>query len=128
MGQWLKTNGDAIYGTTQWKILHEGQKETLLEGTGNREQKGFSRKFSVEDFWFTAKSNKVYAISLASKSDIINIKSLQNSNVRIKEVSLLGSSSKLNWEQTKDELIVNLSGVKTDKNGFALEIKLKQND
>jgi len=72
--------------------------------------------------------NKVYTISLASPNDKIKIKSLQKSNVKIEEVSLLGSSSKLNWEQTKDALIVDLSGVETDKNGYALEIRLNQND
>jgi len=30
IGQWLKVNGDAIYGTTRWKIPHEGKDETLL--------------------------------------------------------------------------------------------------
>ena len=125
MGEWLRINGDAIYGTTRWKIPHEGQDETLLEGTGHRAEKGFTRTFSSKDFWFTTKANKVYAISLVNPNSVIEIKSLKLSNAKVENVSLLGSSVEVKWEQTENELKVDLTGLETGENGYALEVTLK---
>jgi alpha-L-fucosidase len=126
VGQWLKINGDAIYGTTRWKIPNEGQEETLLEGTGHREKKGFDRSFSSDDFWFTAKENKVYAIALVALSDSVEIKSLKIANGIIEKVSLLGSFNNLKWEQKEESLTVNLPDVNTEGHGYVLEITLKK--
>ncbi len=125
IGEWLAVNGDAIYGTTRWKIPNEGQDETLLEGTRHRAKKGFSRSFSSNDFWFTTKENKVYAISLVQPKAEVKIKSLQKANGTIKSVSLLGSSSELKWEQADNALNVDLSDVETNSNGYVLEVTFK---
>ncbi|WP_372772282.1 alpha-L-fucosidase [Mangrovibacterium sp.] len=125
IGQWLKINGDAIYGTTRWKISHEGQKETLLEGTGHRAKAGFSRTFSANDFWFTTKENKVYTISLACAASQISIKSLKLAAGKVENVSLLGNSSTIEWEQTDTALNVDLTGVKTGSKGYVLEVSFK---
>jgi alpha-L-fucosidase len=125
IGQWLKINGDAIYGTTRWKIINEGQDETLLEGTGHRAQKGFTRAFTKNDFWFTTKQNKVYAISLVNPESQISIKSLKLANGKVENMRLLGNAAKIKWEQTDDDLSVDLTGVQTGRDGYVLEIDLK---
>jgi alpha-L-fucosidase len=122
MGAWLKVNGDAIYGTTRWKVLHEGSDETLLAGTGHRATKGFSRKFDSEDFWFTAKGDSVYAISLVAASDTVRIRSLNNGAGAIKQVRLLGSDRPLTWKQTDTALELDFRGVETGEHGFAVEV------
>jgi alpha-L-fucosidase len=124
MGEWVRTNAEAIYGTTRWKIPHEGQGETLLEGTGRRAAKGFSRKFTPEDFWFTAKGNKVYAISLVPAGDIVGIRSLNQSAGSIQRVRLLGSDRVMEWSQTDAAIELNVAGVNTGANGFAVEVTL----
>ena len=125
MGEWVRINADAVYGTTRWKITHEGQGETLLEGTGHRAAKGFSRKFTTEDFWFTARGNKVYAISLVPAGDIVRIRSLNKSAGRIKQVRLLGNDRILSWKQTETALEIDFAGMKTGENGFAIEAVLE---
>ena len=76
IGEWIAVNGEGIYGTSPWRIAREGQDETLLKGTGHRAAKGFERNFTKDDFWFTAKENSVYAISLVPSADTILIRSL----------------------------------------------------
>ena len=124
IGQWLKINGEAIYATTPWEIQNEGQEETLLEGTVDREKKGFTRSFSANDFWFTAKGNKVYAISLVNTESQVEIKSFKPVNGKVENVSLLGSSAELKWEQSESGLNVDLAGMNSGSFAYVLEVTL----
>jgi len=125
VGRWLDVNGEAIYGTTRWRIPHEGQDETLLASTGHRAAKGFSRTFTTEEFWFTAKENKVYAMSLVPAGDSVRICSLNKAAGTIKQVRLLGSEQKIRWEQTINALELDSMGWQTGKDGFAIEVVLE---
>lgn len=133
MGQWIKTNSDAIFGTTAWKTQSEGQDESLLKGTGHRAEKGFTRTFSQQDFWFTARleqgANKVYAMSLVQPNGKVNIKSLNASAGEIQSVKLLGSKQNLAWQQNAETLEVDFTDVQLteiDENGYAIEVLLKE--
>ncbi|KQC28677.1 hypothetical protein AAY42_01245 [Flagellimonas eckloniae] len=55
-----QNNGEAFYGSTRWKIENEGQKEMPLVGTSHRKKTRFNRSFTNQNFWFTAKENKVF--------------------------------------------------------------------
>lgn len=124
MGKWVNTNSDAIFGTTPWKIQREGQDETLLKGTGHRAEKGFARKFSQQDFWFTARDNKVYAMSLVAAEGLIQLHSLGANEVKVQSIRLLGSDEQLSWKQTPDFLQVDFTNIETSQNGYALEVNL----
>lgn len=126
IGDWLKVNGDAIYGTTRWKTPHEGQDETLLAGTGHRAKKGFSRSFTNKDFWFTARENKVYAICLAEPEEAVHILSLNKTAGVVSNVSLLGSEQEISWEQTDSGLFINLKDMSKGSIGYAVEVTFDQ--
>ncbi|WP_298946164.1 alpha-L-fucosidase [uncultured Polaribacter sp.] len=127
MGKWIHQNSDAVYGTSRWKIPNEGQEETLLGGTGHRATKGFKRNFTSKDFWFTAKGNKVYVISLTNTKGEILIKSLKKGDETIEEVKLLRSNKILNWQQDKNGLKTTIIGLPKNALGYVVEVTLKNN-
>jgi alpha-L-fucosidase len=122
MGQWVLTNSDAIFGTTRWSISYEGANETLLSGTGHREKSGFTRQFTHKDFWFTAKQNKVYAMSLVAPQDTVKIVSLGKDKGTIAAVRLLGNTEKISWKQTEHALEIDSRHWPKTDNGFAIEV------
>jgi alpha-L-fucosidase len=124
MGDWITTNGEAVYGTSRWKVSSEGEEETLLGGTGHRAAEGFKRTFTTKDFWFTTKGNSVYAISLVPSSKTILIRSINDEVGVIKNVSILGENQIIDWEQTKEGLIINLQASIKNKNGFVVKVEL----
>lgn len=120
IGQWLKVNGEAVYGTRPWNINREGPTSVLIAGTTHREKHGFSTTFTPEDFWFTSKAGSVYAISLAEPGSTILIKSLHPMETRVDSVEMLGWGP-IPFEQTASGLRVSLPQGFEGRLGFVLK-------
>lgn len=109
VGAWLKRNGEAIYGTTPWKVYGEGPTK-VQPGFGHDVD---TKPYTAADFRFTQKGNTVYAIEMAWPGDgravIHALGSKQSGNgLEIANVTLLGSGEKLEFHQTDDALVVEL--------------------
>lgn len=102
LGKWLKTNGDAIFGTRPW---------THAEG----------KTSDGIDVRFTKKGEALYAILLeAPKGGTVNLEALsvqENSTVQ-----LLGASENLKWSQEGDNLSVTLPDELPGAPAYALKI------
>lgn len=98
VGNWLRVNGEAIYGTKPWKIFKDGE------------------------FRFTARGDLVYAIALEWPSGDILLRSLAGESVR--SISLLGSKQQLSWQMTPEGLLVKLPATPEGKYAYALRIEL----
>jgi Alpha-L-fucosidase len=61
IGRWLKTNGEAIYGSQPWRVYGEGPTEVV----GGTFQDTKTKPYTAEDFRFTTGNGKLYAIELA---------------------------------------------------------------
>jgi hypothetical protein len=86
MGDWLKINAEAIYGTRYWK---------------NCEQKN-------EHLAFTTRGKILYAVKLAEPSTPFTITGSAGWNAgQVKSVRLLGSDAKVNWSMTPQGLQIN---------------------
>ena len=123
VGEWLKINGKAIYGSTPWRITHEGPTKIEMKGTGERSKKGFKAHFTTEDFWFTAQADKIYAIALESGQHEVVIGSLAGE--KITHVALLGSQARLPWKLTERGLELTLPDRMANPLGYVLEISIK---
>jgi alpha-L-fucosidase len=105
MGDWLKINGEAIYGTRPWRVYGEGPTPAAKDPTAER-----SQRFQPSDFRFTSKSGAVYAVCLAIPTAEVRIKALgksqRNETRPAVRVQMLGSDEPLRWSQQAEALVV----------------------
>lgn len=109
IGQWLLTNGEAIYGTRPWKVYGEGPTKVIPGSFADTKRSEFTGK----DIRFTTKGNILYAIVLGKpEKDEVVIQSLGSNlkllNKEISDVKILGISGKIDWARDEEGLKVKV--------------------
>ena len=134
IGDWLRVNGEGIYGSKGWVKFGEGDDvsgkiKILPAGQLGRKQAEF--KFRADDFRFTVgKDGSLYAwcLTMPESGTTLRIKSLGTEAKLfappIKTVALLGGTEKLTWRQTPEALEVDLP--ETLSGNFVLGLKISQ--
>ncbi len=128
IADWIKDNGEGIYGTRPWEIYGEGPFISTQKEDGNHG--GFkeiaSTPYTDSDFRFTQKGETVYAFCMAKPTGDLLIKSFsENSeliNKPINSVKMLGNKSKLKWVQTKEGLLISIPGSLPDYSTTGFEV------
>ncbi|MBQ6383637.1 MAG: alpha-L-fucosidase [Clostridia bacterium] len=116
IGAWLKTNGEAIYGSRPWRYAQEGPtKQEQGQFTDGKD-----KVYTAEDFRFTVNHGKLYAIALRypEKGEIL-IRSLGRKAHTadsvffgiVDDVDVLGFDEKPVFEQTEDGLKIQTKTV-----------------
>ena len=125
LGDWLKINGEAIYGTRCWKTFGEGP-------TGV--PKAFDEKaqpaYTSDDIRFTVRDNNLYAIALGWPSETIKISTLGTGldllTEEISEITMLGSNESLRWERSAEQLTISMPTRKSCDHAYVFKCVLKR--
>ena len=122
VGGWLKTNGEAIYGTRPWRTYGEGPTK-VLEGSFHDTD---TQPYTPQDFRFTTKDGNLYAIELGWPRDgevlIHSLASGIAGEENVGSVELLGSDSTLSFHQSHEGLQIKVPANAPGKYAYVYRI------
>jgi alpha-L-fucosidase len=117
LGDWLKVNGEAIYGSRPWHVYGEGP--TRNSGGGFSEEK--DRPYTAEDIRYTTRGGKLYAIALGwPASGRLQLRSVAG---KVERVGLLGHRGSLKFSQDAGGVSVELPDKKPCDYAFTLKVE-----
>ena len=120
IGGWLKTNGDAIYGSKPWRVYGEGPTEVA----GGSFQDTKTKPYTAEDFRFTLHNGALYAIEMdLPQSGSAIIHSIKPAD-HVRAVTLLANGQPIAWEQQADGLHLTLPAKAVGEYAYAYRIDL----
>jgi alpha-L-fucosidase len=122
-GDFLRINGEGIYGTRPWKAFGEGPLK-MKDGRQGENHKAFSQ----QDIRFTTKDGVLYAFVLAPPTQDIVIKTLASRGLLDREIvsiELMGSDEKIKWNWSASGLTIQLPKTLPGQivNGFRIHSK-----
>ncbi len=111
VGEWLKVNGEAIYGARPWRVASEGNYE-VADGSFSDAS---APEYTSADFRFTFNGDAIYAIAMApAKDGHYLLKSFAkttefNNNAFtgiLKEITIPGYEGEVKWSVNEEGLTI----------------------
>ncbi len=108
VGGWLKINGEAVYGTRPWTVYGEGPTQVKAGSFHDTD----TITYTPEDFRFTTKGQKLYAIEMEWPTNgdaVIHSLSSNTAGARaVSGVTLLDTGAELKFTQQPDGLHIQV--------------------
>ncbi|TWU42787.1 alpha-L-fucosidase [Novipirellula artificiosorum] len=108
IGDWLRINGEAIYGSRPWLVYGEGPTVTPV---GHLSDMGFDG-FSGEDVRYTTNQGNLYVIALGvpDEGKQVVCRWLGGGTYRgeVSDISLVGYDGKINWKRDATGLFIEV--------------------
>ena len=124
LGAWLKLNGEGVYNTTFWKTFGEGK----VNNKAGFFQDSSEKKFTNKDFRFTYKNGYIYAFQMRPNGKDAVIKTLKKKNgpdFIIKNITLLSTGEKLEFERSNIKLTVKANSCFSDNYPICFKIEIE---
>lgn len=126
IGDWMHTNGEAIYASKPWHVFGEGPTKQKKSGM-------FLDKitYTNKDVRYTTKGKTIYAIVLGwpGANVTMNLKAFATENAyeipTVKSVTLLGSKASIDFKQTNDGLQITTPNTVTDTKAIVFKLETK---
>lgn len=120
MGEWMRVNGEGIYGSQAWSQWGEG---SVVMPNGPLNQQQVNTPYTAKDIRFTQKQGDLYAWLMAwPQNGKVTLTSLPESKGKIREVQLLGRKGQLKFKQTPQGLDIELPKSAPGKFAWGLKI------
>lgn len=109
IGKWMKINNEAIYGTKPWDVPCEQISSKTLSGAIVVDvDNDATSKVIAPDIYFTSKGKTIYVIARSWNKSVVDVQTMTKGKYNIKSIKLLGSTAKIDWEQTKEALNIKM--------------------
>ncbi len=113
VGEWLRKNGEGIYGSTFWKQFGEGD----VNAEAGFFKDGAEKPFTAADFRFTYRDGYVYAFQMrpdGGDARIMAFRKRGSHDFLVRSVTLLETGEALPFERTAEAMTVRTGGLRSD--------------